>query len=73
MNTAHADKMDGIYGASDAPGNCTDCGAEWSAGERVHTDDRAGIGGYEDWMYCAACGCEMFFAVVRRPQAAHFQ
>lgn len=61
---------DGIWGSSDDPDNCTECGAEWSSGERVKTGDAKGIGGWEDWLYCAACKCEMFFPVVHRPSAS---
>lgn len=60
------DHFDGQWGISDATDNCTDCGAEWSSGERLHTGDDKGIGGWEDWMHCKACGCEMFFPVTHR-------
>lgn len=46
---------------SDAPDSCPDCGKDWSAGETVKTDDPAAHEGYEDWRYCAACGCELFY------------
>lgn len=60
------DYQAGQFGTSDAPDNCTECGAEWANGERLHTGDDKGIGGWEDWMHCKACGCEMFFPVTRR-------
>ncbi len=63
---ANMNIMDGIYGSTDAPDYCPDCGASWSAGERVKTGDDAGIGGYEDWMYCANCKCELFYPVIYR-------
>mgnify|MGYP003405857163 FL=1 len=56
---------DGMFGESDAPDNCIDCGKQWASSERLHTDDDKGIGGWEDWMYCAACKQEWFFPVVR--------
>ncbi len=59
-------ELDGQMGTSDAPDNCTDCGALWSSSERLHTGDSNGLGGWEDWMYCKACGCEMFFPVTHR-------
>ena len=55
----------GMWGESDAPDNCIDCGTPWDATERTHTGDPKGIGGWEDWMYCAACKNEWFFPVVR--------
>jgi hypothetical protein len=64
LNDDHA----GQWGTSDAPSNCTECGAEWSSGERLHTGDSNGIGGWEDWMFCRACGCEMFFPVTHRSE-----
>ena len=60
------DDLAGQFGTSDAPDNCTECGAEWANGERLHTGDDKGIGGWEDWMYCRTCGCEMFFPVTHR-------
>jgi len=60
------DHFDGQWGTSDAPDNCTECGTEWANGERLHTGDDKGIGGWEDWMHCSACGCEMFFPVTHR-------
>ena len=65
------DSMDGIYGLSDAPSNCPECGESWSAGERLKTDDEAGIGGYEDWMYCKHCECELFYPVIHRPASSN--
>jgi hypothetical protein len=62
------DRHDGQRGTSGAPDNCHDCGADWSAEECVHTGDDKGIGGWEDWRYCQACGCEMFFPVIHRPE-----
>lgn len=38
-----------------------------SAREAVATLAENGIGGWEDWMHCGACRCEMFFPVVHRP------
>ena len=61
-----SDSLAGQFGTSDAPDNCTECGAEWASGERLHTGDDKGIGGWEDWMYCEACGCDMFFPVTHR-------
>lgn len=61
------DYHDGLFGEADTPDNCPDCGAEWSSSERVHTGDDKGIGGWETWVHCAACGCELFFPVTRRP------
>jgi hypothetical protein len=61
------DHQDGQFGAADVPENCPDCGDQWSSGERVRTGDDRGIGGWEDWLYCESCGCEMFFPVVHRP------
>lgn len=58
----------GQWGTSDAPDDCTDCGAVWSSGERLHTGDENGIGGWEDWRHCKACGCEMFFPVTHRDE-----
>lgn len=60
------DRQAGQFGTSDAPNNCTECGAEWTNGERLHAGDDKGIGGWEDWMHCKACGCEMFFPVTAR-------
>ncbi len=62
------DIMDGIYGSSDAPSFCPECSEQWSHGERVKTGDDSGIGGYEDWMYCKNCGCELFYPVIHRPK-----
>ncbi len=61
-----SDYHDGQWGSSDAPDNCIDCGEPWSSGERLHTGDDKGIGGWEDWLYCAACKREWFFPVVHR-------
>ena len=36
------DNFDGQWGTSDSPNNCTECGAEWSSGERLHTGDELG-------------------------------
>jgi hypothetical protein len=58
----------GQFGESDAPDHCTECGAWWTSSERLHTGDSKGIGGWEDWMYCIACGCDMFFPVTRYEQ-----
>lgn len=58
----------GQWGQSEASDNCTECGAIWSDSERLHTGDSNGIGGWEDWMYCKACGCEMFFPVTCEEQ-----
>lgn len=65
------DHHDGQFGAADVPDNCPDCGDQWSAGERLHTGDTNGIGGWEQWMYCEACGCEMFFPVTHRPLSSN--
>lgn len=54
-----------MFGETDAPDTCPDCGRAWSAAERLHTSDDKAIGGWEDWCYCAACGCELFYPVVR--------
>lgn len=62
------DYQAGQFGTSDAPAHCTDCGAEWAESERLHTGDDKGVGGWEDWMHCKACGCEMFFPVTRPHQ-----
>lgn len=56
----------GQFGASDAPDECPECEVPWFASERLWTRDSNGIGGWEDWMYCAACECDMFFPVTRR-------
>lgn len=61
------DHHDGQWGTSDAPEKCPDCGDTWSTGERLHTGDSNGIGGWEDLVHCKACGCEMFFPVTHRP------
>lgn len=61
------DNHDGIYGASDAPSVCPDCGMPWEVGERVLTKDEAAIGGWEDWMYCKECDQELFYPVIHRP------
>ena len=55
----------GMFGESDAPDSCIDCGALWACSERLHTGDPKGIGGWEDWMHCTACKNEWFFPVVR--------
>ena len=60
------DRHAGQGGTSDAPNDCPDCAAEWSSRERLHTGDDNGIGGWEDWMHCKACGCEMFSPVTHR-------
>ena len=60
----------GEFGESDAPDVCLECGDMWAAGERVQTGDDKGIGGWEDWMYCAACRQEWFFPVVRQATQA---
>lgn len=65
------DRHDGMWGTSDAPDRCPECGEEWFGGERLHTSDDKGIGGWEDWMYCKACGCELFYPVVHRPQSSN--
>ena len=46
---------------SDAPDNCPECGQRWAEVEPVETDDPAGAGGWEDWCYCSACNCELFY------------
>jgi hypothetical protein len=46
---------------SDAPDNCPDCGAVWSHGEGVKTNDDKALDGWGDWRYCAACKCELFY------------
>lgn len=61
-----SDHRDGQWGASDAPDHCPDCGARWANSERLHTGDDKGIGGWEDWMHCKACGCELFYPVTHR-------
>lgn len=61
------DDMDGIFGASDAPSNCPECGSTWSAVERLKTHNQAGIGGWEDWKYCGHCKQDAFYPVVHRP------
>ena len=51
-------------GESSSPDNCPDCGEVWSASERLHTGDDNGWGGWEDWCFCKACGCELFYPVL---------
>lgn len=63
------DDHDGLYGSSDAPSVCPDCGTPWEAGERVLTKDEAAIGGWEDWMYCKECDQELFYPVIHRPSS----
>ncbi len=46
---------------SDAPEDCPDCGALWSASEAVKTGDDKAHEGWECWCYCAACKCELFY------------
>ena len=65
------DYHDGMFGEADIPEKCPDCGEEWFGGERLHTGDDKGIGGWESWMHCEACGAEMFFPVVRRPPSSN--
>lgn len=67
MTLWRKESMDGIFGASESPEKCPHCNSSWDNGERLHTGDDAGIGGYEDWMYCATCDEQMFFPVVHRP------
>lgn len=64
------DYVDGIYGLTDAPSECPQCGSWWSAGERLHTGDDRGIGGWEDWVYCSKCDQDWFYPVVYRPTKA---
>lgn len=59
------DSSSGMFGESDAPDNCINCGVRWEASERLHTGDPKGIGGWEDWMYCGSCKQEWFYPVVR--------
>ncbi len=68
---ASRDTMDGIYGWADVPDQCPYCGGDWATGERVHTGDDAGIGGFEDWMYCGQCKAEVFFPVTHRPASSN--
>jgi hypothetical protein len=68
MHDSHYRKIDGIYGTSDAPYHCPECGEEWHAGERVWTGDEAGIAGFEDWMYCKFCDMDLFYPVVNLPK-----
>lgn len=58
--------LDGQLGMSDTPDNCPECGAIWATSERLHTGDDKGIGGWEDWMYCTACGCDRFYPVTMK-------
>lgn len=46
---------------SDAPDNCQECGAEWSAAESVKTGDDRALDGWEDWRYCKVCKTELFY------------
>lgn len=55
-----------MFGESNAPDNCPECGKAWASSERLHTGDADGIGGWEDWMHCG-CGCQMFYPVTIRP------
>ena len=68
-----SDYAAGQFGMSDAPDNCTECGTEWSASERLRTGDSNGIGGWEDWMYCKACDIQVFFPVVHRHEPTTWQ
>lgn len=49
---------------SKAPDDCPDCGKRWSHTECVHTGDPAGVDGWEDWCYCSACKCELFYPLL---------
>lgn len=71
--SAHREHLDGMYGRADVPDQCPYCGGDWAAGERVCTGDDAGIGGYEDWMYCGQCKAEIFFPVVHRPESSNIE
>lgn len=62
-----SDHYNGQWGTSNAPEKCPDCGNDWFGAERLHTGDDNGLGGWEDWMYCQHCGCELFFPVVNPP------
>ena len=62
------DDQAGQFGDSEAPDTCPQCGAEWSHSERLHTGDDQALGGWEDWMYCAICRCELFYPVTTMPQ-----
>ncbi len=62
------DEFDGQFGESGAPDKCPECEADWFGSERLRTGDDKGIGGWEDWMYCAVCECDMFFPVTHRPK-----
>lgn len=67
-NGGMTDGQAGRFGESEAPETCPECGAEWSHSERLHTGDEQALGGWEDWMFCAACQCELFYPVTIRPQ-----
>lgn len=68
VSTKNNSKTDGIWGTTDAPDCCPECGALWSAGERVWTGDDAGIDGYEDWVYCKACDYDLFYPVIHKSE-----
>ena len=55
----------GRFGESNAPDTCPDCGSLWSHSERLRTWDEQAIGGWEDWQFCSACKCELFYPVIR--------
>lgn len=46
---------------SDASDNCPECGTRWAVIEAVDTGDDQAHEGWEDWCYCAACKCELFY------------